>query len=56
MISTSVMVRKIAIGSLVPDSTSSVERTLVAHVDAADAQQEEHGGGIGGGDDGAEQA
>ena len=27
MISTSVMVRKIAIGSLVPDSISSIERT-----------------------------
>ena len=55
MTSTSVMVRKMAIGSLVPDSISSVERTRSRRLTVAGAQQEEHRRRIGRGDSRAEQ-
>ena len=49
------MVRKMAIGSLVPDSISSVERTRSRRCTIAGAQQEENRRRVGGGDGGAEQ-
>ena len=55
MTSTSVIVRKMAIGSLVPDFDFERRAHAVAQIDVAGAQQEEHRRRIGGGDRCAEQ-
>ena len=54
-ISTSTMVRKIANGSFVPDSTSSVARNARPQPQAAGMDQEEHGRRVGRGHDRADQ-
>ena len=55
MSSSSVTVRKIAIGSLQPELDLEHRADAVAQMDAPDAQQEEHRGRVGRADDGAEQ-
>ncbi len=54
-ISTRTMVRKIANGSLMPDSTSSVARTRGPQPQALGVEQEEHRRGVGRGHHGADQ-